>query len=110
MSAAPAADPLAMPTIADTKDAHQPGPCWCGDSHDVSEAMMCRARDLVRDNPTLSTEEVAHTLFDEFHELAQRDHVPDEYLRRMAMGHAAQITELRALVAKWKAERKEKKK
>ena len=27
---------------------------------------------LVRDNPTLSKEEVAHTLFDEFHKLAQR--------------------------------------
>jgi hypothetical protein len=53
---------------------------------------------------------VAHTLFDEVHELAQQDHVPDEYLRRMAKGDAAQITILRALVAKWKAERKEKKK
>jgi hypothetical protein len=72
--------------------------------------MSCRARDLMRDNPKLTTEEVAHTLFDEFHELAQRDHVPDEYLRNMAMGHAAQITELRAMVAKWKAEEEKKKK
>jgi len=39
---------------------------------------------------------LTHTLFDEFHELAQRDHVPDEYLRNMAMVHAAQIAELRA--------------
>ena len=99
-----------MPTIADVENAHQPGPCSCDYFHDVSEAMSCRARDLMRDNPKLTTEEVSHTLFDEFHVLAERDHVSDEYLRNMAMGHAAQMTELRALVAKWKAERKEKEK
>ena len=99
-----------MPTIADAMNSHQPGRCWCGYFHDVSEAMSCRARDLMRDNPKLTTEEVAHTLFDEFHELAKRDHVGDEYLHNMALGHAAQMTEVRALVTKWKAEEKEKEK
>jgi hypothetical protein len=70
--------------------------------------MSCRARDLMHDNPKLTTEKISHTLFDEFHELAERDHVSDEYLRNMAIGHAAQITELRALLAKWKAEENEK--
>jgi hypothetical protein len=37
--------------------------------------MICRARDLMRDDPTLSTEAVAHTLFEKFSELARRDHV-----------------------------------
>jgi len=86
-----------VPTITDVKNSHQPGPCWCGYFHDVSEAMSCRARDLMRDNPKLTTEDVAHTLFDEFHELAKRDHVPDEHLRKMAMGHALQMAEIRAL-------------
>lgn len=63
---------------------------------------------MMRDNPKVTTEEVAHTLFDEFHELAQRDHVGDEHLRNMALGHAEQMTEICDLVAKWKAEEKEK--
>ena len=62
----------------------------------------------MRDNPKLTAEDVAHMLFDEFHEMAKRDHVPDEYLRQMAMGHALQMAEIRAHVAKWKAEEKEK--
>jgi hypothetical protein len=72
--------------------------------------MINRARDLMRDNPKITTEEVAHTLFEEFHELAKRDHVSDEFLHKMATGHALQMAELNALTAKWKAERAFKKK
>lgn len=96
-----------MPTIADAKNAHQPGFCWCGWEHTVSDSMIHRARDLMRDDPTASTEAVAHTLFEEFSELAKRDHVSDETLHQVTMAHALQMTEVRALVAKWKADGKE---
>ena len=48
-----------MPTIADAKNAHQPGYCWCGWQHTVSDSMIERARDLMRDDPTVTTEAVA---------------------------------------------------
>jgi hypothetical protein len=64
---------------------HQPGLCWCGWEHTVSDAMINRARDLMCANPKSTTEEIAHTLFEDFHDLAKRDHVPEEYLRKMAM-------------------------
>ena len=99
-----------MPTIADAKNSHQPGTCWCGDLHDVSEAMICRARDLMRDDPTLTTEAVAHTLFEEFSELARRDHVSDEILHKMTMAHAEQMTRVRARVSKLRAEKEKEKK
>lgn len=57
-------------------------------------------------NRKSTTEEIAHTLFEDFHDIAKRDHVSDEYLRKMAMGHASQITEAWAVVAKMKAEGK----
>lgn len=97
-----------MPTITDSKDSHQPGPCWCGEKHSVSDSMICRARDLMRDNPALTTEAVAHTLFEEFSELAKQCRVSNEILHEMTMAHACQMAEVRELVKKFKAEKKGK--
>ncbi|MGC2185302.1 MAG: hypothetical protein WA637_18690 [Terriglobales bacterium] len=83
---------------------HVIGHCECGLVHDVSEIMICRARDRFRDDKTMTTERCARELFDEFHAMAIRDHVPDEHLRRMCLGHAQQMAELRVTVEQWKKE------
>ena len=85
---------------------HEIGPCECGFVHDVSEIMSCRARDRFRDDKTMTIERCAHELFDEFHEISIRDHVSDEYLRRMCLGHSEQIAELRKRMEPWKKEGK----
>jgi hypothetical protein len=66
--------------------------------------MANRARDRFRDDKTMTTERCAHELFEEFHAMAIRDHVPDEHLRKMCLGHAAQVAEVFALLDKWKKE------
>ena len=66
--------------------------------------MSCRARDRFRDDQLMTTERCARELFDEFHEMASRDHVSDEYLRRMCLGHSEQIARLREQVAQWEKE------
>jgi hypothetical protein len=81
---------------------HVIGPCECGFVHDVSEIMSCRARDRFRDDKTMTTEQCARELFDEFHDMAIRDHVSDEYLRQMCLGHSEQIARLRDQVEQWK--------
>lgn len=81
---------------------HVIGQCDCGFVHDVSEIMICRARDRFRDDRTMTTEKCARELFDEFHDIAIRDHVSNEYLRLMCIGHAEQIGRLRERLDQWK--------
>jgi len=56
------------------KDApHEVGDCWCGANHDtVLDTMIHRARDLFRDNHDFTTEKVAHTLFEEYGDIAKQ--------------------------------------
>jgi hypothetical protein len=68
------------------KNAHQIGDCWCGFYHDPSTAMIEYARDLTRDNPKMTTEELSHALFEDFHDLARAADVSEEVLRQMALG------------------------
>ena len=79
---------------------HVIGQCDCGFFHDVSEIMSCRACDRFRDDKSMTTERCARELFDEFHEMAVRDHVSDEYLRQMCIGHAEQIPKIQELLQK----------
>ena len=51
---------------------------------------------------------MVHKLFEEFHELAKRDHVSDEYLRKMTMEHAMLVARIRPELAS-RAESEERK-
>jgi len=82
------------------------GLCQCGFVHDVSEIMSCRAGDRLRDDKTMTVENVPHELFAEFHEIAIRDHVSDKYLRRMCLGHSEQTARLRDRVEQCKKDGK----
>ena len=83
---------------------HVIGQCDCGFVHDVSEIMSCRARDRFRDDELMTTERCARELFNEFHDIAIRDHVSDEYLRQMCIGHSEQIARLRERLEQRKKE------
>jgi hypothetical protein len=70
--------------------------------------MICRARDRFRDDHLMTTERCARELFDEFHDIAIRDHVGGEHLRRMCLEHSEQIAMLREEVAQSEKEGKRK--
>ena len=83
---------------------HEIGDCQCGFFNDVSEIMSCRARDGFRDDKAMTVERCAHELFEEFHEIAIRDRVSDEHLRKMCMGHSEQVAMIFMMVDKLEKE------
>lgn len=86
-------------------ECHQPGRCWCGLKHTVSESMISRGARLL--NLNITTEDVIRIMFEDYHYLAIRDHLPDSTLHLMITNHVLQMVEVRELVKKLGKEKME---
>jgi hypothetical protein len=97
-----------IPLRPEKDEPHEVRDCWCGANHrTVTETMVHRARDLFRKDGSITTERVAHALFEEYSDLAKQFGVTPEALHSQSSEIACEIAEALGFVAKWKAEEKD---
>jgi hypothetical protein len=95
-----------LPHHPEKRDPHAVGECWCGSNHHtILDTMVHRARDLFRDNDDFTTEEVAHTLFQEYGDVAKQFGVTREALHTQTSDIASEVAASIGFVSKWEPEK-----